>query len=156
MEDYYSHRHSSGRFSHDGVDDSGTEQYIDASGLDGEQFTKLMRIQHHGLTSTPPADAHYLGVSPGGARDRLYLIGGESPSARPKNTPSGATCLYDDKGNIIRMYTDNGIQIEAKNGDVYVKPAPGKFIYLGGDGTDGAYDFIVTVSGPSTIAKAKK
>jgi hypothetical protein len=52
--------------------------------------------------------------------------------------------LTDKNGNIITM----------KAGVLSVDPAGG-MVFLGGSGTDGAYDFVQTVSGPSINVKAK-
>jgi hypothetical protein len=49
----------------------------------------------------------------------------------------------------------NGIQIAAKTGQVYVKPGEGQKVFVGGTGADGAYARVMTESGPSTNTLAK-
>ena len=92
----------------------------------------------------------------GGRFDRPHLLGLEHPDHRPTNSPSGTKVLYDDKGNCIRAYGADGIQVEAKSGDVWVKPAPGKNLYHGGKPGDGGnYQPVMTTAGPSSNVFAK-
>jgi len=53
--------------------------------------------------------------------------------------------IHDVNGNVIRMQSDK----------VYIKPKAGNFIFLGGDGVTGSYDFVNTISGPSINTKAR-
>lgn len=60
------------------------------------------------------------------------------------------------------QFTETGLRIFDKNGNIlvmdagtfYLKPG-GPTLFLGGDGGDGAYDFVQTLSGPSSNVKAK-
>lgn len=148
------------------IDDSGTQQILKKiTGLKSESFEDVYRPQPHGLSSNPPAGSEGLFLALGGRSDRLVGLGFEHKDYRPKNTPAGATVLYDDKGNVVFAKGSDGISIDAKQGavgvhsqadKVWVKPAEGNLVYLGGSGDDGhTYDFVMTASGPSTNVKAR-
>jgi phage gp45-like len=137
------------------VDDSGPQQLVDLMGLAGDMPKKVFRPQPHGFSSNPPANADGLMLALGGRSDRPVYLDGGHKDYRPKATPSGAAVLYDDKGNVIFVKGTNGIQISAKSGNVTVKPEGGKFVFLGGDGSDGGYDFVMTAAGQSVNVKAK-
>lgn len=107
MEDYFTHRNSAHRFAIDAVDDSGPLQFVNASGLDSEVFTKITRIQQHGFSSVSPIDAHMLAISMGGRRDQLFAFGGEHPNFRPRNLGPGNTALYNADGSIMKLVGKN-------------------------------------------------
>jgi phage gp45-like len=147
------------------VDDSGPQQFADLTGLASEQFKKIVRLQPHGFASNPPAKSEGVALALGGRSDRAMVLGLEDPNTRQRNVPVGCGVLYDDKGNVIYAKGSAGVAVNAKTGEVeirsqadkvWVKPGAGKFVFLGGDGTDGDYDFVLTVSGPSSNVKAKK
>lgn len=137
------------------TDDSGTQQLVDIAGLASEQMTKVVRAMPHGFASNAPLDSDGILISLGGRSDRAVMLGIEHKDYRQRNLPIGTAVLYDDKGNVVFVKGANGIAIDAKAGKVYVKPAAGQNVYLGGTGADGTYDFVVTVSGPSINVKAK-
>lgn len=137
------------------VDDSGDQQIVNLQALAKDQPQKIVRVLPHGFSSNPPQNSEGIFKSLGGRSDRGMFIGGEHRQYRQKNLPTGASVLYDQDGNIIFAKMANGIAIDASKGDVYVKPASGNIVYLGGTGKDGVYDFVVTVSGPSINVKAK-
>lgn len=137
------------------VDDSGSQQLVDLMGLAGDKPQKIFRPQPHGFTSNPPINSDGIMLALGGRSDRLVYLDGGHKDYRLKNTPAGAAVLYDDKGNVVFVKGANGIAIEAKKGKVYVKPEPGQNVYLGGDGTDGIYAKVSTVSGPALNVYAR-
>lgn len=149
----------------DKIDDSGAQQIMKKLlGLASEKPEDVYRAQGHGLSSYPPAGSEGLFLSLGGRADRLIGLGFEHKDKRIKNLKEGNTVLYDDKGNVVFAKGDNGLSVNAKTGTVEVrsqtdkvtvKPGDGKFVYLGGDGTDGTYDFVMTESGPSINVKAR-
>ena len=136
------------------VDDSGAQQRVDLTGLASDAPKQIVRVQSHGFSSNPPKGSEGLLVSLGGRSDRAMVLGLEDPKTRQTGLPAGTSVLYEDKGNVVFVKGASGIQISAKTGDVTVSPAPGKFVFLGGDGT-GKYDLVLTVSGPSKNVKAK-
>lgn len=137
------------------VDDSGTQQiFKKMSGLASELPEDIYRPQSHGLSSNPPKDSEGLFLALGGRSDRLIALGFEHKDNRPKDTPSGQTVLYDDKGNVIFAKGSDGILIKAKAGIVAVDPG-GKNVYLGGDGKSGNYAKVMTESGPSSNVYVK-
>ncbi len=146
------------------LDDTGDLQTITAPGFAGEEVKNVHRVQPHGFASSPPIGSHGLVFPLGGERILAAALGFEHQDYRQKNLPSGTSVLYDAHGNVIRAYGSAGIQVNAATGDVliaaaageiHVKPKPGKFVYLGGDGTDGTYAFVETTAGPSSVVKAK-
>jgi len=147
------------------TDDSGTQQILKRmTGLKSETFEDVYRPQPHGFSSHAPNGSEGLFLALGGRSDRLVGLGFEHKDKRPKNLPEGNATLYDDKGNVVWAKGTNGISLNAKTGvvevrsqdnKVTVKPGAGKMVYLGGDGADGTYDFVSTVSGPSINVKAR-
>lgn len=179
MEDYYTHRNSAHRFSIRKVDDRGDIQMIDGEGLTDEQFTKIMRVYPHGFSSHSLDDAHMVVLALGGRRDMLVALGGEHAEKRPRNLKKGESVLYDSAGNVVYMKVDGGISCNAKKGPIQFetqddsitanaakelkliskqKAAFGSkdnITYLGGDGSDGTYAFVMTEAGLSTKVKAR-
>ncbi|WP_022722940.1 phage baseplate assembly protein [Rhodopseudomonas sp. B29] len=147
------------------VDDSGTQQILkQMTGLKSESFEDVYRPQMHGLSSHPPKGSEGVFLALGGRSDRLLALGFEHKDCRPRDLPEGNATLYDDKGNVIWARGDKGVSINAKAGTVdvlsqkdkvTVKPADGKFVFLGGDGTDGTYGFVETDAGTSINVKAR-
>lgn len=84
------------------------------------------------------------------------------PNKAQVNGPAGVV-IQDDAGMTVVTLTTTSYKIQDAAGNVvmleaskiYVKPAPGMFIYLGGDGVVGSYDFVATASGPSINTKAR-
>ena len=146
------------------VDDSGTQQKLNLAGLKNERPEEIVRILPHGFTSNPNAEAEGVMLQLAGRSDRTLFLGGEHKDYRQKNLPTGTAVLYDDKGNVVYAKGSNGLSVNAKSGQVEirsqnekvtVKPGDGKMVFLGGDGSDGSYSFVMTEDGPSTNVKAK-
>ena len=138
------------------LDDSGELQVITAPGFAGEEVKDVHRVQPHGLASSPPVGSHGLVIPLGGERILSAALGFEHGDHRQKNLPSGTAVLYDDRGNCIRAYGQDGIQIEASKGMIYAKPEAGKNVYLGGKpGDGGTYAPVMTAQGPSSNVFAK-
>lgn len=147
------------------TDDSGSQQMMrKLRGLRSEFPEDVYRPQPHGLSSHPPSGSEGVLLALGGRSDRLLGFGFEHKDFRPRNLPSGATVLYDDKGNVVFLKSALGIVIEAKVGDltieakdgkIVVKPSAGKNVYLGGNGADGTYAKVMTESGPAANVYAK-
>jgi phage gp45-like len=138
-----------------GVDDSGPQQLVSCTGIGGQKIGEAVRLQHFGVTGNPPIGAEGLMLISGGRHDRPHILGLEDAASRQINSPSGTKVLYDASGNCIRAYGKDGIQVEAKTGDIFVKPADGKNVYHGGNGKDGAYAPVMTAQGPSSNVFAK-
>lgn len=89
------------------VDDSKSQQRVDISGLKNEKPKKIWRPQPFGFSSNPPKDSDGIMVQMGSRSDRtLYLEGGHEKH-RPKRTPVGGSVLFNDKGDIIRVFPDH-------------------------------------------------
>ena len=57
--------------------------------------------------------------------------------------------IVGKQGSTIEIRDDGGDPV------IYLKPSGSHLVYLGGDGTIGSYDFVVTLSGPSINVKAR-
>lgn len=119
------------------LDDTGDMQTVKATGYAGEEMSGVMRLQSHGFASNPPAGSHGIVMPLRGERILGAVLGLEHQDIRQKNLPTGTAVLYDASGNCIRAYGQDGIQVEAASGDIYVKPAKGKKLYHGGKPGDG-------------------
>jgi phage gp45-like len=137
------------------LDDSGSQQLLDLSALKSDRPRKVPRVMEFGFASSPPVGADFLMLAAGGGLSRAMAIGGEHKDYRQANLPTGTAVLYDDKGNVIFAKGSNGIVIKANEGGITVSPAAGQNLYLGGDGTDGAYQPVRTATGVSVNVFAK-
>ena len=68
---------------------------------------------------------------------------------------SGSTVTLDGTGTITIQGKAGNNAVLKSTGEVTVKPKDGKFVFLGGDGLIGTYDFVSTLSGPSINTKAR-
>jgi phage gp45-like len=101
-----------------GFDDSGDFQTANFRGFAGETYTKVHRIQPHGFSSHPPADAVGLMLRMGES-DRALAFGFETPG-RPRNVPQGGTALYDQHGNVLKM-VNTGVELAAPDVPLVIK-----------------------------------
>jgi phage gp45-like len=134
----------------DGLADAGEHQLIDASGFAGERFTKIVRSQPHGFSSSPQAGSvGYLMRM--GDSDRMVALGFETPG-RPRSIEGGGAQLYDAAGNLIYARMAGGVEIKAAAGSVEITRGALKVIVsgtrvdLGGPGGPA----VVTTAGPSS------
>lgn len=86
------------------VDDSGTQQRVDLSGLPKEKPEEVWRPMAHGFTSNPPKDSDGYMVGMGGRSDRMLYVDGGHKQYRPRNLPEGAVALYNHSGDIVRVF----------------------------------------------------
>lgn len=126
------------RFEGASTDDSGDLQTLKGYGYAGEELIGVHRVMPFGLGSNAPAGSHALALAARGQRTLVAALGLEMPAARQKNLPAGTAVLYDASGNVVFVKGQDGIQVEAKSGDIYVKPAQGKSLYHGGKPGDGS------------------
>lgn len=138
-----------------GLDDSGSQQLLDLTGLKSDAPRKVPRVGQFGFASSPPAGAQFVLMALGGGGSRMVAIGGEHPSLRQANLPAGTSCLYDSSGNVIFAKAASGIVVKSKEGTITVQAADGQNIFLGGDGTDGTYEQVKTVTGVALNVMAK-
>lgn len=89
------------------VDDSGSQQLVTATGLNSEQFEGVVRNQHFGLSSVPPAGGEGLILTQGGRSDRAHILGLEHPQFRPTGQAVGSTVLYDGNGQAVSLVKNN-------------------------------------------------
>lgn len=93
-----------------------------------------------------------------------FLIQHETKTKAFFKKDGSLTIQFQDSGTKIVFAADKSITITkdgggqikiAADGTASVAPGSGKTLYLGGDGGSGSYDFVVTMSGPSSNTKAK-
>jgi len=96
------------------VNDEGTQQRVDLSGLRKEKPEEVWRPMPHGFTSHPPKDSDGYMVGMGARSDRMLYSDGGHKRFRPRNLPEGAVALYDHSGDIIKLFEDNFDVIHAK------------------------------------------
>ena len=89
------------------VDDEKSQQRVDLKARKNEKPKKIWRPIPFGFTSVPPVDTDGVMIQMGGRSDRsLYMDGGHE-KYRPKKTPDGCSALFNEFGDIIRVFKDN-------------------------------------------------
>jgi phage gp45-like len=96
------------------VDDSRSQQFIDLSGLKNEMPKKIWRPQDFGYTSVPPKDSDGIIDQMGSRSDRTFYRDGGHEKYRPKNTPGGCAAIFNQYGDIIRVFKDNADVVHQK------------------------------------------
>jgi phage baseplate assembly protein V len=87
------------------TDDSGTQQMLKKmTGMKTETFTNVYRPQMHGFSSVAPSGSEGVFLALGGRSDRLLALGFEHQQYRPKNTPEGDTVIYNQNGDVVRVF----------------------------------------------------
>lgn len=107
MDDWHSGRNSAHRFTVSKVDDSGTENYLNLSGIPGYKPTKVMHVQPFGLSSPPPSGSHLIGLHLGHSAEKMVAFGGEHSDHKPKSIGAGNVALYNADGTIMKMIGKN-------------------------------------------------
>lgn len=92
------------------VDDAGSQQRLDLSGLSGDQPADVPTVALFGFSANPPAGGVGLILCPGGGSDKALFFGGESAKYRPKNQPPGGVTLYDAFGQAI-SFVQNDVKV---------------------------------------------
>jgi len=150
------------------VDDSGDYQRLTLKGYASEEFKNVVRAHDHGFASNPPEGSMGLLLPIGMRSDHAHAIGFEHQKYRQKNLPGGAAALYDSKGNVIKLFTGDGVTvttaagntlIETKNGKVTIDASGNVYVnaaqvFLGSKDGSGCAR-VMTESGPSANVFAK-
>jgi phage gp45-like len=89
------------------VDDSGPQQLMQLTGLDGQTIGEAVRSQPFGLSSVPLIGAEALMLALGGGHDRMHALGVEHPQHRPTGTPPGGMVIYDAYGDAVSVVQAN-------------------------------------------------
>jgi phage gp45-like len=92
------------------VNDQGSQQLVNLSGLAGDQPADVPTVALFGFSSNPPAGGVGLIACPGGRSDKALFFGGELAKFRPKNQPVGGVTVYDAFGQAI-SFVQNNIRI---------------------------------------------
>lgn len=102
------------------VDDENSQQRVDLKARKNEKPKKIWRPIPFGFTSNPPEDTDGVLIQMGGRSDRsLYMDGGHE-KYRPKKTPSGAAALFNEWGDIIRVFKDNADFVHQKKVNIRI------------------------------------
>lgn len=80
-------------------------QKVLATGYNGEEL-KLLRVQSHGFSSSPPAGSLAAAIAIGGRRDMALLLGGEMPGQRMVKHRGGGLTVYDTGGQYMAFDLD--------------------------------------------------
>lgn len=89
------------------VDDGGTQQKLDLSGLAGDKPRGVMRVEDFGFASNPPVGGEGAIICAGGRSDRAMFVGGAHQQYRPTATEIGGTILYDANGQAVSLVKNN-------------------------------------------------
>jgi phage gp45-like len=89
------------RFVVTAVEEKGGLQYISGRSLAGEYLPKVLHLEAHGMSGSPPLGSIGLAMPMGSNRDQMVCIGLESPGKRPTGLGAGHAVLYDADGNQI-------------------------------------------------------
>jgi phage baseplate assembly protein V len=109
-------------------DASGGQHLATISGLKGEEFVRVPRLQQWGQTGYPPIGSHVLFVRLGDGSDRATILGIDHADYGPKDLQEGQKALYDHHGNRLVLAGDKtdlhavaALRIDGK--DVVIKGA---------------------------------
>ena len=102
------------------VDDKGSQQLVDLNGMAGEKPKKVWRVQDFGFSSNPPKDSDGIIEQLGSRSDRTVYRDAGHEKHRPKRTPSGGVALYNDKGDIIRVFPDHADVVHSKKVNIRI------------------------------------
>ncbi|MGY3588087.1 phage gp45-like [Bradyrhizobium sp. USDA 4350] len=102
------------------VDDSRSQQRIDLKGLKNEKPKKIWRAQDFGFTSNPPVDTDGVMIQMGSRSDRTVYLDGGHEKYRPKNTPEGCVALFNQYGDIVRVFKDNADFVHQKKVNIRI------------------------------------
>ena len=92
------------------IDDTGTQQRVEMTGLKGEAFKNVVRLQPYGFSSVPPKGSEGVLLTQGGRSDRAHVLGLEHKDYRPVKRKDGEVVFYDLNGQEVYISKD-GIKI---------------------------------------------
>ena len=96
------------------VNDDGTQQLVDLTGLASEELPGVVRLQNYGFSSVPPEGGEGMLLEIGGSADNAHVVGLEHKDFRPTKRKSGESILYDNQGQEIYI-SQKGIAISGGN-----------------------------------------
>jgi len=102
------------------VDDSKSQQRVDLRGLTNEKPKKIWRTMDFGFTSVPPKDSDGIMGQMGSRSDRTTYRDGGHEKYRPKNTPAGCMAIFNQYGDIIRVFKDNADVVHQKKVNIRI------------------------------------
>lgn len=98
------------------VDNTGTTQLIQVSGLKNETISGIERPQEYGLETYPKVEAESIVIFPNGNRDQGLCIKVHDRNNRPSGMNSGDVALYDSSGNKVVCRDGGVIEIHGNGG----------------------------------------
>lgn len=99
------------------VDDSGPVQRVQVDEGDLGEYggrriiDNVAHVMHFGFASAPPLEAELLLGAIGGDRSQTIAFGSNHQQSRPRDLEPGDSCLYDDRGQIVKL-TKDGLLID--------------------------------------------
>jgi len=89
-------------------DASGGQHLATISGLKGEEFQGVPRLQQWGQTGHPPIGSHVLFVRLGDGSDRATILGIDHADYAPKDLQPGHKAIYDQNGHFLKFAGSQG------------------------------------------------
>lgn len=102
------------------VNDSGSQQFVDLTGLKKEAPKKIWRPQDFGFTSNPPQNSDGIIDQMGSRSDRTFYRDGGHQNYRPKNTPAGCAALFNQYGDIVRVFQNSADIVHQKQVNIRI------------------------------------
>jgi phage gp45-like len=102
------------------VDDSQSQQRVDVKGLKSEMPKKIWHAMPFGFTTNPPQDSDGVFDQMGSRSDRSLYFDAGHEKYRPKNTPSGCMAIFNQFGDIVRIFKDNADVVHQKQVNIRV------------------------------------
>jgi phage gp45-like len=87
--------------------DSDGQQTVSVIGVNGDEYTKVHRVQQFGRSAIPPIGSHGIGIPLRGRRDLVLAFGLEHPQHRPRLQNPGEHIIYDAFGSMISLVQQN-------------------------------------------------
>lgn len=111
------------------VDDTGPIQRLqidegDLGGFGGRRvIDKVPHFLQFGFASSPPLDSEVMLAAPAGDRTQTIAMGTNHQPSRQKNLQPGDACLYDVRGQYVRL-TAAGLEIDCAGLPAVIRNCP--------------------------------
>lgn len=118
------------------IDDKGTQQFADLTGYKDETPKRIWHTQPFGFSTNPPAGSDGIIDQMGSRSDRTFYRDAGHEKYRPKRTPEGGSNVFDNAGNILRIYPEHADLVHKKKLTLRI----GKGYKIDTESDDGGYD----------------
>jgi len=102
------------------VDDSSRIQLTKVSGLSGEIYDRVERLQNYGFSSVPPVGSESLTFEVGGSQDHLVTTFCDSSTLRPTGSNPGESLQWTQYGHRVHCKADGSLSVHAPVGPVSI------------------------------------